>query len=132
MQLLPTLNLFSLMIWYSGVTALFLFLLARAAPAFWPSCKLFGGLQSTNKPAVSLLLLSDSCSFLRLSFYFKLCGRSSRNCLLSLPVLSGCNGIPKHLFLLGNDAVVGLARQEALLALSTIPCSLSSLISCFC
>ena len=71
------------MIWYSGQTALFLFLLARAAPAFLPTalfvalrplfpfrqaqyvpvfllkpapfCTLFAGLGSTNKSAIFLL-----------------------------------------------------------------------------
>ena len=114
-----------LMIWYSGQTALFLFLLARAAAAFLPTafsvalrplflfwqvqyaqvfplkpapfCTLFAGLGSTNKSAISLLLLSDSRSvlvtrpLLHLSFYLKLCDRSGRNCLLS-SVLSGYNG----------------------------------------
>ena len=36
-RLSPTLTLFLLMIWYSGQTALFLILLARAAPAFLPT-----------------------------------------------------------------------------------------------
>ena len=36
-RLLPTLTLPPLMIWYSGQTALFLFLLAKAAPAFLPT-----------------------------------------------------------------------------------------------
>ena len=77
------LNLSSLMIWYSGQTALFLFLLARAAPAFLPTalsvalrplfpfrhaqyfqvfplkpapfCTLFADLGSTNKSAIFLL-----------------------------------------------------------------------------
>ena len=83
-----------LMIWYSGQTALFLFLLARAAPASLPSalsvalkplfpfqqaqfvqvfplkpapfCTLFAGLGSTIKSATfsSVLLLSDSHSVL--------------------------------------------------------------------
>ena len=72
-----------LMIWYSGLTALFLFLLAKAAPAYLPTalsvaprplfsflqaqyaqvfplkpapfCTLFAGLRSTNKSATSLL-----------------------------------------------------------------------------
>ena len=72
-----------LMIWYSGQTALFLFLLAKAAPAFLPTalsvalrplysfwqaqyvqvfslkpapiCTLFAGLGSTNKSAIFLL-----------------------------------------------------------------------------
>ena len=79
-----------LMIWYSEQMALFLFLLARAAPAFLPTalsvalrplypfrkaqyaqvfplkpapfCTLFAGLGSTNKSAISLL----SCSYLTL------------------------------------------------------------------
>ena len=81
--LLPTLTLSPLMIWCFGQTALFLFLLARAAPAFLPTalsvalrpvfpfwqaqyaqvfrlksvpfCTLFAGLDSTNKSAISLL-----------------------------------------------------------------------------
>ena len=89
-RLSPTLPLSPLMIWYSGQTALFLFLLARAAPASLssaysvalrllfpfqraqhaqvfplkpaPFCTLFAGLGSTNKSAISLLLLSDSRS----------------------------------------------------------------------
>ena len=79
----PILTLSPLMIWYPGQTALFLFLLARAAPAFLPTalsvalrplfpfrqaqyvqvfllklapiCTLFAGLGSTNKSAISLL-----------------------------------------------------------------------------
>ena len=78
------------MIWYSGLTALFLFLLARAALAYLPTalsvamrplfsfrqaqyaqvfplklapfCTLFAGLGSTNKFFISLLLLFDSRS----------------------------------------------------------------------
>ena len=111
------------MIWYSGLTALFLYLLAKAAQASLPSalsvalrplfpfqqaqyvqvfplkpapfCKLFAGLGNSNKSAISLLLLSDSRSVLsHLSFYLKLCGRSGRNCLLSPSVLSDYNGSP--------------------------------------
>ena len=80
---LAHLNCLPIMIWYSGQTAQFLFLLARAAPAylptafsvalrplfpFWqvqyvqvfplklvPFCTLFAGLGSTNKSAISLL-----------------------------------------------------------------------------
>ena len=81
------------MIWYSGLTALFLFLLAKAAPAFLPTalsvalrplfpfrqaqyvqvfplkpapfCTLFAGLGSTIKSAISLLF--SSCLTLVLS-----------------------------------------------------------------
>ena len=82
-QLSPTLALSLLMIWCSGQTALFRFLLVKAAPVylptalsvtlrplfpFWqaqyaqvfplkpaPFCTLFAGLGRTNKPAISLV-----------------------------------------------------------------------------
>ena len=82
-RLSPILTLSPLMIWYSGQTALFLFLLARAAPAFLPTalsvalrplfpfqqaqyvpvfplkpaplCTLFADLGNTNKSVISLL-----------------------------------------------------------------------------
>ena len=85
-------SLSPLMIWCSGQTAPFLFVLARAAPAYLPTahfvalrplflfqqaqyaqvfllnpapfCMLFAGLGSTNKSATSVLLLSDSRSVL--------------------------------------------------------------------
>ena len=91
-RLSPTLTLSSLMIWCFGQTALFLFLLARAAPAYLPTalsvalrplfpfrqahngqvfplkpapfCTLFADIGSTNKSAISLFLLSDSRSVL--------------------------------------------------------------------
>ena len=90
-QLSPTLTLSPLMIWCFGQTALFLFLLARAAPAFLPTaffvalrplfpfqqaqyaqvfplkpapfCTLFAGLGSTNKSAISFLFFSYLLSF---------------------------------------------------------------------
>ena len=95
-RLSPTLTLSPLMIWYSGQTALFLFLLARAALAFLPTalsvalrpfspfrqaqfvpvfplkpapfCTLFAGLGNTIQSAISLLLLSDSRSVLATLF----------------------------------------------------------------
>ena len=85
-RLPPTLTLSLLMIWYSGQTTLFLFLLARAAPAFLPTalsvalrplfpfrqarfvpvfplkpapfCTLFAGLSNTIKSAIFLLFFS--------------------------------------------------------------------------
>ena len=82
-RLSPTLTFYPLMIWHSGQTALFLFLLARAALAYLatalsmalrplfpfqqaqfvqvsplkpaPFCELFSGLGSTNKSAIFLL-----------------------------------------------------------------------------
>ena len=90
---LAHLDSFPLMIWYSGQTALFLFLLARAAPAFLPTAlsvalrplfpfwqfqyvqvyllkpapfyTLFAGLGNTNKSAIFLLF--SSCLTLVLS-----------------------------------------------------------------
>ena len=67
-----------------------------------PFCKLFAGLGSTNKSATSLFsstsvtfdLSSPPCLPFRLSFYLNLSGRSGRNCLLSLSVLSGYNESP--------------------------------------
>ena len=92
-RLSPTLTLSPPMIWYSGQTVLFLFLLARAAPAFLPTAlsevlrplllfrqaryvqvfplkpapffTLFAGLGSTNKSAIFLLF--SSCLTLVLS-----------------------------------------------------------------
>ena len=92
MRLSPILTLSPLMLGYSGLTALFLFLLARAAAAYLPTAlsvslrplfsfqqaqyaqvfqlkpvpffTLFAGLGSTNESATSLLLLSDSRSVL--------------------------------------------------------------------
>ena len=87
---LAHLDFLPLSIWYSELTALFFFLLARAALAYLPTgfsmalrplfpsqqaqyaqvfplkpapfCTLFAGLDSTNKSAISLLLLPDSRS----------------------------------------------------------------------
>ena len=91
-RLSPILTLSPLMIWCSGLRDLFLFLLARAAPAYFPTalsvalkplfpfrqaqyaqvfplkpapfCMLFAGLGSTNKSAISLVF---SCLTLILS-----------------------------------------------------------------
>ena len=131
-RLSPTLTLSPLIIWYSGQMVFFLFLLARAAPAFLPTafsvalrplflsqqaqyvqvfplkpapfCMLFACLGSIITPATSLLLLSDSRSVL--SSYLKLCGRSRRNRLLSPPILSGYNGSPDIRFSRGTTRLM--------------------------
>ena len=137
------------MIWCSGQTALFLFLLARAAPAYLPTafsvalrplfpfrqaqyvqvfplkpapfCTLFAGLGSTNKSAIFLLfssyltlvLSSPPCLLLCLSSHLKLCGRSGRNCPLSLsPVLSDYNGSPDTRFSWGTTRLMSWPDGE--------------------
>ena len=83
-----------LMIWYSGQTALFLFLLAKAALAY--------------HQAYSGVL----CSLLHLFFYLKLRGRSGRNCLLFPPVLSGYNGSPEICFSRGTTWLMSWSDGE--------------------
>ena len=114
MRLSPTLTLSSLMIWYSGLTALFLFFLARAAPAFLPTalsvalrplfpfrqvqyvqvfplnpapfCTLFADLGNTIKSAISLLF-----SYLTLVLSSPLCSLLLLSCYLKLCGRSGRN-----------------------------------------
>ena len=131
-----TLTLSPLTIWCFGLTALLHFLLEKAAPAYLPTalsvalrplfpfqqaqyvqvfplkpaplCTLFAGLGSTNKPATSLLCLSDSRSVLTAL-------SSSPSFLLSQPLwqiwqelssLSSCSirlqWVLRHLFLAGT------------------------------
>ena len=100
-----------------------------------PFCTLFAGLGSTNKYAISLLLLSD--------FRSVLANLSSPPSFLSsqtlwhiwqvLSSLSSCSirlqWVLGHLFLPGNDTADELAIRGVILAPSAIPCSLSPLIS---
>ena len=114
-RLSPTLTLSPLMIWYSGQTALFLFLLARAAPASLPTalsvalrplfpfrqaqfvpvfllkpapfCTLFASLGNTIKSAIFLLF--SSCLTLVLSS--PPCSLLHLSCYLKLCGRSGRN-----------------------------------------
>ena len=72
-----------------------------------PFCKLFTGVDSTNKSVVPLLFSCSQtlvvslplCSLLHLSFYLKLIGSSGKNCLLFPPLLLGYNGsLNTHFF----------------------------------
>ena len=148
-----------------GQTALFLFLFARADPALLPTalsvalrllfpfrqaqfaqvfrmkpapfCTLFAGLGSTDKSAISLLLLSDSRSVLAAlssppSF---LLSQTLWQIWQKLSSLSSCSirlqWVPGHSFLPENDAADELARRGALLAppQSLVVCLLLSLVS---
>ena len=101
-------------------------------------CTLIAGISSTNKFATSLLfsslVLSDSRSVLAtlsssLSFFcLKLLQIWQE--LRSLYCCSiGLHWVHKFLFFPGNNAADKLARREAVLVPSAIPCSLSSLTS---
>ena len=93
-----------------------------------PFCKLFAGLDSTNKSAIFLLsdcrsvlaTLSSPPSFLLLQTLWQ--ELSSISCTIRL------QWIPGHSFIPWDDAADELARQEALLVPSAIPCSLTSRI----
>ena len=67
-----------------------------------PLCKFFARLDSTNKSATFHLF--SYYALLHLSSYLKVLGRSGRNCILFLPILSfpsysGYNGFPDTRFL---------------------------------
>ena len=63
-----------------------------------PFCKLFASLGSTSKSATSTPISLSFCPRHPVLSFLKLCGRSGRNCLISLPVLSGYNESPDTRF----------------------------------
>ena len=156
-RLSPTLTLSPFTTWYSGLTPLFLFLLAKAAMAYLPItlsvaqrplflsqqaqyaqvfplkpapfCTLFAGLGSTNKSAISLLFPSYLTLALSSppSFFFPQTLWQELFSHYSCSIRLHWD--PGHSFLPGNDAADGLARRRALLAPSAIPCSHSPFIS---
>ena len=79
-------------------------------------CTLFAGLDSTYKSAISFsslsLALSSPLCLFRLSFYFKLSGRSRRNCVLFPPVLSGYNESPDTRFSWGTTRLMGWSGRK--------------------
>ena len=101
-----------------------------------PFCMLFAGLDSTNKSVIShlsstyltLALSSPPCPLLHLSFY----PQTLWHIWQELSFLS-CNirlqWVHTHSFLTVRNADDKLARREAQLVPSVIPCSFSSLIS---
>ena len=102
---------------------------------------LFAGVGSTNNSAffllfsyyLTLVLSSPPCSFLHLSSYLKLCGRSGRNCLLS-PVLSGYNGSSDTRFSRGTTRMMSWPDGEHYLRppQSLVVSLLLSLVSTLC
>ena len=98
-----------------------------------PFSMLSAGLDSTDKSGISLpfsfyltvVLSSPLYPLFRLSFCINLSGRSGRNCLLSLPVLSGYNEFPDARFSRGTTLLISWSDGEGYL------CPVQSLVVYF-
>ena len=134
-----------LMIWYSGQTALFLFLSARAAPAFLPTalsvalrplypfrqaqyvqvfplkpaplCTLFAGLGSTNKSAIFLLF----SYYLTLVLSSPPCPLLHLSCYLKLCGRSGRNCLLSPPVLSGYNGSPGTRFSRGTTRLTSLP-----------
>ena len=158
MRLSLTLTLSHHTIWYFGQTALFLFLLAKAALVYLPTALsvALGPLFPFQQAQYVQAFYAEACAILHarcwsrqhqqvyhftshLFSYVTIALSSSPSFLLpqslwqELFSLSSCSirlqRAPGHSFLPGNDAADELARWEALFVPSATPCNLSLFVS---
>ena len=133
-RLSPALALSSLVVWCSGRTALFLFLLAGAVPAFLPAALSVATLSFSVGPVCSSFS-AEACAIL-----CALCWSGQRHgvcCLagavFSLLLFYRTSVGPRTLVLPGGGgeggAAGGLAGRGAMLAPSAVPCGLSCPLS---
>ena len=134
----PTLTLSPLVIWYSGQTALFLFLLAKAAPAYLPTAvsvalrPLFPSQQAQYvqvlllKPVTSLLLSDSRPVFTTLSSPSFLLPETFWQIWQKLSFLSGYNGFLDTRFSRGMMWLMSWPDGECTCTLCNSLLSLSS------
>ena len=103
-------------------------MLQRFPLKFAPFCKLFAGLGSTNKSAISLLLLSDSRHTV-LSCIFPFTSISQAEAVFSFFVLTGYNGSPDICFSWETARLMSWPDWERYLRPPQSPVALSSYFS---
>ena len=156
-----TLTFSHLMIWFSKLTALFLFLLAKADLVYWPTalfvalrllfcnqqvqyvqvfplkpapfCTLFAGLSNTNKSAISLLQSDSRFVLASLSSPPSfILSQTLAETVLSPSVLSGCNRSPDTRFSWGTTRLMSWPDGVRFLRpLKSLAVFLLSLVSTF-